>query len=60
MQRGHVLLDRSDFSQVVWVFLDDTGLCGCDPATFVALHGSQGCEDDLVGALTPSGPDLEK
>jgi len=59
MQRRHVVLDRPNSSQVDRVVLDGPRFCGGDLSAFVALHRCQSGQNDLVGALTPGGPDLE-
>jgi len=53
MQRGHVLLDGSDFSKVGWVVLDGARFCGSGLTAFVTPHRCQRSHDDLVGALPP-------
>ncbi len=59
MQRRRVLLDRPNFSTVGRVVLHGARFCGGDLSAFVALHRCQSGQNDLVGALTPGGPDLE-
>lgn len=53
MQRGPVLLDRPDLREIDRIILDGPRFGGGELTTFLAPHGREGGQDDLVRALAP-------